>query len=138
MKSKTFTRFNFITKPCSQEQNYQQNVKIKQVKLKCPIKIQHALNLFNSVDKNLRFSVDTFDDGNIHFLDIKIFNNGETDIYIKDTNTGLYVQYHSYEHWNTKTAWICSLYHRAEKICSNQHLFMTQVNYLEIVMSWNG
>ena len=30
--------FNFITKPYSQEKNYQQNVQIKQVKLKCPIK----------------------------------------------------------------------------------------------------
>ena len=92
-------------------------------------KIQHALNSFNSFDKNLRFSVNTFDDGNIHFLDIKLLNNGEADIYIKDANTGLYVQYHSYELWNTKTAWVCSLYHRAQKICSNQHLFMTQVNY---------
>ena len=100
-------------------------------------KIQHVLNSFNSFDKNLRFTVDTFDDGNIHFLDIKILNNGETDIYIKDTNTGLYVQYHSYEHWNTKIAWICSLYDRAQKICSNQHLFMAQVNYLKTVMSWN-
>ena len=96
-----------------------------------------TLNSFNSFDKNLRFSVDTFDDGNIHFLDIKILNNGETDIYIKDTNTGLYVQYHSYEHWNTKTAWVCSLYHRTQKICSNQHLLMTQVNYLKtVVMEW--
>ena len=59
-------------------------------------KLQHVLNSFNSFDKNLRFSADTFSDGNIHFLDIKIFNNGETDIYIKDTNTGLYVHYHSY------------------------------------------
>ena len=59
-------------------------------------KIQHVLNSFNSFDKNLRFTVDTFDDGNIHFLDIKILNNGETDIYIKDINTLLYVQYHSY------------------------------------------
>ena len=101
-------------------------------------KIQHVLNSFNSFDKNLRFTVDTFDDGNIHFLDIKILNNGETDIYIKDTNTGLYVQYHSYEHWNTKIAWVRSLYDRAQKICSNQHLFMTQVNYLKTVMSWNG
>ena len=58
-------------------------------------KIQHVLNSINSFDKNLTISVDTFDDGNIHFLDIKILNNGETDIYIKDTNTGLYVQYHS-------------------------------------------
>ena len=65
-------------------------------------------------------------------------NNGETDIYVKDTNTGLYVQYHSYEHGNTKTAWVHSLYDRVQKICSNQHLFKTQVNYLKTVMSWNG
>ena len=58
-------------------------------------------------------------------------NNVEADIYTKDTNTGLYVQYHSYEHWNTKTAWERSLYDRAQKISSNQHLFMTQVNYLK-------
>ena len=43
-------------------------------------KIQHVLNSFNSFNKNLRFSVDTFDGGNIHFLDIKILNNGETNI----------------------------------------------------------
>ena len=43
-------------------------------------KIQHVLNSFNSFDRNLRFTVDTFDDGNIHFLDIKIFSNCETDI----------------------------------------------------------
>ena len=39
--------------------------------------------------QNLRFAVDTFDDGNIHSLDIKILNNGETDICIKDTDTGI-------------------------------------------------
>ena len=61
-------------------------------------KIQHVLNSFNSFDKRLRFTVDTFEDGNIHFLDIKTLNNGETDIYIKGTNTGRYVQYHSHEH----------------------------------------
>ena len=53
----------------------------------------------------------------------------ETDIYIKDTNI---TQYHSYEHWNTKTALVCLLYDRA------QQLFMTQVNYLKTIMSWNG
>ena len=52
-------------------------------------KIQLVLNPFNSFDKKLRFSIDNFDDDNIHFLDIKILNNGETDISIKDTNTGL-------------------------------------------------
>ena len=33
-------------------------------------KIQHVLNSFDSFDKNLTFTVDTFGDGNIHFLDI--------------------------------------------------------------------
>ena len=37
IKSKIFMRFNFIIKPSLQEQSYQQNVRIKQVKLKCPI-----------------------------------------------------------------------------------------------------
>ena len=35
-------------------------------------KIKHVLNSFNSFDKNLRFTVDTFHNGNIHFLDIEI------------------------------------------------------------------
>ena len=82
-------------------------------------KIKHILNSFNSSNKNLRFTVDPFDGGNNHFLDINILNNGETDIYIKDTNTGLYLQYHSYEKWNKKTALVCSLYDRAQKNCSN-------------------
>ena len=33
-----FMRFNFITQPCSQEENYQQNIQIKHVKFECPIK----------------------------------------------------------------------------------------------------
>ena len=37
-----------------------------------------------------------------------------------------------------KNCLVRSLYDRAQKICSNQHLFMTQVNYLKTVMSWNG
>ena len=53
-------------------------------------KIQHDLNIFNSFVKKLHLTVDTFDNENIHFLDIKILNNGETDIYIKDQYWYLY------------------------------------------------
>ena len=67
---------------------------------------QQVLNSFNSFDKNLRLTVDTFDNSINHFLNIKVLNNGETDIYIKDTNTGLYVQYQGQGHWNTKAAWV--------------------------------
>ena len=60
--------------------------------------IKHILHLFNLFHKNLRFTGDIFDNGNICFLDIKILNNGKTDISVKVTNTGTYVYYHSYEH----------------------------------------
>ena len=56
------------------------------------------------------------------FFKIKILNNGEPDIYVEDFNTGLYAQYHNYEHWNANTAWVRLLYDRAQKICSNQQL----------------
>ena len=42
--------------------------------------IQHDLNMFNSFVKKVRLNIDIFDNGNIHFLDIKIPNNGETPI----------------------------------------------------------
>ena len=36
----------------------------------------------------MRFTADMFDNGNINFLDVEILNNGQTNFYIKDTNTG--------------------------------------------------
>ena len=41
----------------------------------------------------MRFTVDTLDNG--EFLDIRVLNNSAAGIYMKDANTGLYVQYHS-------------------------------------------
>ena len=100
--------------------------------------IQYGLNLFNSFDKHLQFTDDTFDNGNFNFLDIKILNNAEVDIYAKDTNIGLYVQYNSYEHSNTKPTWIHSLYDRAQEICSSQKILMTHVNCFKKLISLNS
>ena len=41
----------------------------------------------NSFDKNIKFTVDIFPDGNVHFLDIKVDKNN-IDIYYKDNQTG--------------------------------------------------
>ena len=49
----------------------------------------------NNFDKNLNFTVDTFDDVVPHFLDIEIHPDGLS-IYCKDTNTGQYTHYNSY------------------------------------------
>ena len=37
-----------------------------------PSDIQFVLDKFNSFDKNLKFTFDDFQDGNVHFLDLKI------------------------------------------------------------------
>ena len=44
-----------------------------------------VLKKLNSFHPSLKFTVDTFDDGIVHYLDIKIVDN-ETDIYFKDTH----------------------------------------------------
>ena len=76
----------------------------------------------NSFDKSIKFTVDTFPDGNVHFLDIKIDKN-HTDIYYKETHTGQYTSFHCQTPWNLKTAWIKALFHRANKICSSKQAF---------------
>ena len=49
------------------------------------------LKAFNSFHNNLRFSVDKFENEDVHFLDLKIINNGEINIYVKDTNSRVYI-----------------------------------------------
>ena len=65
-------------------------------------------------------------------------NNGEINIYVKDTSGGLNINYNSYEPWHTKTAWIRALYEKAHKICSNNSLFHKQVAHIKKEMYWNG
>ena len=55
--------------------------------------INHIHKRLNSFDKSIKFTVDTFPDGNVHFLDIKIDKN-HTDIYYKKTHTGQYTSFH--------------------------------------------
>ena len=84
--------------------------------------IDKILKTFNSFHNNLRFTVDKFENENVSFLDLRIMNNGEINIHVKDTNSGLYINYNSYEPWQTKTAWIRALFDRAPKICNNNNL----------------
>ena len=100
--------------------------------------IDKILKVFNSFHNNLWFTVDKFENEDVHFLDLKIMNNGEINIYIKDTSGGLYINYNSYEPWHTKTAWIRALYEKALKICSNNSLFHKQVAHIKKEIYWNG
>ena len=54
--------------------------------------IDKILKAFNSFQNNLRFAVDKFENEDVHFLDLKV---KETNIYVKDTNRGLYISYNN-------------------------------------------
>ena len=61
-----------------------------------PSNIPMILAKFHEFLTNLKFTIDTFPDGVIHFLDIEISVDG-TDLYLKDTHTGQYTHFSSFE-----------------------------------------
>ena len=67
------------------------NTLVLMEKSDAPIVLQ-ALNGFH---KNLNFTVDTFEDKKVHFLDLLIDRN-TTDIFYKDTHTGQYTNYNNF------------------------------------------
>ena len=83
-----------------------------------PQDVSRIRELFNSFDKNFKFTVDLFENEVSHFLDLEMSPDGIS-IYRKDTNTGLYVNYKSFVPWIDRTAWIRSLVTRALRTCSN-------------------
>ena len=71
------------------------------------IKLIHKC--LNSFGKNIKFMIDNFPDGNVHFLDIQIDKN-HTSIYYKPTHTGQYTHFHSQTLWPMKTTWVKALF----------------------------
>ena len=99
-----------------------------------PVDITHIHNLFNKFDKNLRFTVDRFENEVPHFLDIKISLLGLT-IYRKNTHTGQYINFELI--WNYKISWTRSLTTRAKQMCSAD-LFPAEIHNIKKLASWNG
>ena len=95
------------------------------------LKLAHeALNIFN---RNLNFTVDTFNNVAPHFLDIEIHPDVLSD-YCKDTNTGQYIHYNSYSPWCYK---ISSFVHRAVNICDKNKL-QAELARIKDLIAWNG
>ena len=102
-----------------------------------PKDIPFVLNKFNSFDKNLKFTVDNFENGKIHFLDLEI-SDSSIDIFRKSTHTGQYTRFDSFGPWSRKTAWARLPFHRALNICSNLTFINKQISMISKFMSWNG
>ena len=83
-----------------------------------PYHFDMILRKLSSFDKNLQSTMDTFEDGYVHFLDIEI-NKNETNMFYKPTHNGQYCHFTSRTPWRLKTARINALFNRAYKICSN-------------------
>ena len=64
--------------------------------------IDFILQKFNSFDKSLKFTIDTFEHCVPHFLDIEICPN-DLGIYHKNTETGQYTNINSFTLWKWKT-----------------------------------
>ena len=99
------------------------------VKVEDTDNIMKQLNLF---DKSIQFTIDKFEDGIVHFHDIKI-NGSETDLHYKTTHTGQYCDFSSQTPW-----WIKALHDRAMTICSSNKLLNDQINRIRTFMSWNS
>ena len=89
----------------------------------------------NSFDKNLKFTVDLFDEETPHFLDLELSPDGLS-IFRKDTNTGLYVNFNSYVPWSYCVSWTRSLVSRAHAICKSDKLKL-EINLIKKFASWN-
>ena len=100
------------------------------------VKYRLCIKQFNSFDKNLQFTVDTFGNETPHFLDLEIHPDGLT-IYRKDSHTGQFVNFFSYTKWNHKTAWIRSLISRAVSICSPNKL-SAEFKKIRMFASYSG
>ena len=69
----------------------------------------------------------TFEDGIVHFLDIKI-NGCETDLYYKTAHTGQDCDFSSQTPWKLKISCIKALRDSTTKICSSNKLLDGQIN----------
>ena len=104
-----------------------------------PENIQYVHDLLNSFNNNIQFTIDTFENNNVHFLDLLILDNLEIDIFRKSTFTGQYLDFNSFIPWHYKVSWIRGLVHRAKSICSSNSIFIKQTNYIfNKLMAWNN
>ena len=97
--------------------------------------VKEVHNFLNKFDKNLRFTVDMFQNKVPHFLDLELSPDGIS-IFRKDTNTGLYVNFASFVSWTYRTSWIKTLVTRALRICAPTKL-SSEINIIKSFASWN-
>lgn len=98
------------------------------------------LNVLNSMHKNIKFTIEKATD-KLSFLDVQINFNEKghtTTVYRKPTHTGLFLNFNSMCPKTWKSGLIMCLLHRAKVICSENDLFVKEVEKLKKLFNSNG
>lgn len=83
------------------------------------------LDILNSLHSNLRFTIEHEDSGSLSFLDVNVHKTDRyptTSVHRKSTWSGLYLHFHSFVPIRYKQNLVKTLFNRALKICSEDHL----------------
>ena len=111
------------------------------VLFKKPEHIQLFVDYMNSKHKNISFSFETEKDGKMSFLDVNVFReNGKfvTNVYRKDTFTGVYTNFSSFIPLDYKFGLIYTLLHRCFCIVSDMSKFHLEIAKLKEILLKNG
>ena len=98
-----------------------------------PENVSQVHKALNKFDNNLRFTVDMFQNEVPQFLDLELSPDG-IEVFRKDTNTGLYVNFTSFVPWTHHTSWIRNLVTCASCICSTDKL-LSKINTIKRFVS---
>ncbi|CAF1454439.1 unnamed protein product, partial [Didymodactylos carnosus] len=101
------------------------------------------LNTINQWHRNIHFTVEVENNGQLPYLDVMIMTNSndrryDTTLYKKPTDTGLYLLYESNQCRRYKQGLIKTLTVRILRICSTPQLIETQLKRLTDILGDNG
>ena len=99
--------------------------------------IKYIFDMFSTFHKNLKFTMNRFEENNVHSLDITI-DKTDTGLYYKLTHAGRYSGFNYSLPWNYENSWIKSFYHSARIICSSTEKFKSQFDKIEFSILWNS
>ena len=102
-----------------------------------PEMIELILEELNSYHPNIKFTYELEEDNKITFLDVLInrinFNEIETSVYRKTTNTDIYINWYSHAPSQWKIGTLRNLIARAKNISSTEDLLNNEIEHLKTV-----
>ena len=99
------------------------------------------LNYLNTRHSSINFTYELEDNSKISFLDCKVSRVNKdfvTTVHRKDTFTGLGINYYSFCPYRFKINSICTLVHRAYRVCSDYLLLHGEFEFLTNFFKCNG